>query len=103
LIVAALGRFVKCGYPDFRRDCGFPSGNDDKGGRETGCTGRKRFSCGSKWESGYDKLFWGNNLPVVTPPGEFYVPAWSDEELAELHRILSDGMRLIRVAVRETS
>jgi hypothetical protein len=44
----------------------------------------------------YDKLFWGNNLPAVTPPGEHYVPAWSDAEVAELHRILSDGMALVR-------
>jgi hypothetical protein len=47
----------------------------------------------------YDKLFWGNNLPAVTPPGKRYVPAWSDRELAELHRILSDGMKMIRDAL----
>jgi hypothetical protein len=29
----------------------------------------------------YDKLFWGNNLPAVTPPGERYVPEWSPEEI----------------------
>jgi hypothetical protein len=44
----------------------------------------------------YDKLFWGNNLPTVTPPGEHFVPAWSDAEVAELHRILSNGMALVR-------
>jgi hypothetical protein len=51
----------------------------------------------------YDKLFWGNNLPAVTPPGEHYVPAWSEGEVAELHRILSDGMRLIRNTTRVIS
>jgi hypothetical protein len=48
----------------------------------------------------YDMLFWGNNLPVVTPPGEQFVPAWSQGQVAELERILSDGMRLFRDAVR---
>jgi hypothetical protein len=67
-------------------------------------TGNAAFERHSRSLGGvYDKLFWGNNIPVVTPPGEHYVPAWSDEELAELHWILSDGMRLIRNAVRETS
>ena len=51
----------------------------------------------------YDKLFWGNNLPPVTPPGEWYVPAWSDVEIADLHRILSEGMTLTRDAVRAST
>ena len=48
----------------------------------------------------YDKLFWGNNIPAVTPPAECYVPVWSGEEVAKLHRILGDGMALVRNAVR---
>jgi hypothetical protein len=35
----------------------------------------------------YDKLFWGNNLPSVTPPGEQFVPSWSPEELAAIGRM----------------
>ena len=51
----------------------------------------------------YDKLFWGNNIRAVTPPGEHYVPAWTEGEIAELHRILGDGMALVRNAIRASS
>ena len=51
----------------------------------------------------YDKLFWGCNLPPVTPEGESFVPAWSEREVAELRRILSDGLRLMRDAIRGAS
>jgi hypothetical protein len=47
----------------------------------------------------YDKLFWGSNVPAVTPLGERYVPSWSDREVAELRRVLSEGMRLMRDAI----
>ena len=60
-----------------------------------------RFSRGA--DEVYDMLFWGNNLPVVTPPGEHFVPAWSEDQVAELERILSDGMRLLRNKVRVKS
>jgi hypothetical protein len=40
----------------------------------------------------YDKLFFGNNLPSVTPPDQSYVPAWSDEEVVELTRLFSLGL-----------
>src|SRR5271169_6096115 len=32
----------------------------------------------------YDKLFWGSNLPSMTPSGRHYEPEWSQDELAEL-------------------
>lgn len=32
----------------------------------------------------YDKLFWGNNLPSVTPEGKHYTPKWSKNEIAFL-------------------
>ena len=44
----------------------------------------------------YGKLFWGCNVPAVTPDGEQYVPSWSDREVAELRRNLSGGIRLMR-------
>lgn len=44
----------------------------------------------------YDKLFFGNNLPAVTPVGERYDPAWSAEEVAALARVLERGLRLFR-------
>jgi len=32
----------------------------------------------------YDKIFWGNNLPAVTPEGNYYSPLWSTEEISSL-------------------
>jgi len=44
----------------------------------------------------YEKLFWGNNLPAVTPPGKQYTPIWSDDELLLIRKILTDGLLLFR-------
>jgi hypothetical protein len=43
----------------------------------------------------YNKLFWGNNLPAVTPTGERFDPVWSPEELAELSQLFEDGLRVL--------
>jgi len=48
----------------------------------------------------YDKIFWGNNLPAVTPDGEHSVPVWTNDELNILGKILDDGLSLFRNAVR---
>jgi len=40
----------------------------------------------------YDKLFFGNNLPSVTPPGHSYVPAWSEQDVVELRRLFTLGL-----------
>ena len=40
----------------------------------------------------YDKVFWGNNLPAVTPPGKKFVPTWSAKELQALAALLSAGL-----------
>jgi hypothetical protein len=42
----------------------------------------------------YEKIFWGNNLPAVTPAGEHYAPHLSPAELAEIEVILSAGLDL---------
>ena len=43
----------------------------------------------------YDKLFWGLNLEAVTPPGQWYVPRWSDRELAKIDQVLREcGSRM---------
>jgi len=47
----------------------------------------------------YDKLFWGCNLPSVTPPGERYIPNWSDDEIQRLASILNCGLTLFRRAI----
>jgi len=48
----------------------------------------------ASWESPqfrpiYQKLFWGCNLPALTPPGEQYIPRWSWDELG----VLRDALR----------
>ncbi len=50
----------------------------------------------------YQKLFWGNNFPSLTPPGKHFVPAWSGTEIQQLRGILMDGFRLFRGWVKET-
>ena len=47
----------------------------------------------------YDKLFWGNNLSPVTPPGEHYIPQWGNDERLVLREILHEGLELFRTYV----
>ena len=42
----------------------------------------------------YQKLFYGSNLPAVTPEGRTYVPIWSQDEVLRLRRVLARGSRL---------
>ena len=35
----------------------------------------------------YDKLFYGNNLPAITPEGNEYQPLWLKEEIKEMRFI----------------
>ena len=48
----------------------------------------------------YDKLFWGCNLPSVTPAGKWYSPIWSAEELTQLHALMSVGLNIFRSSVK---
>lgn len=42
----------------------------------------------------YEKLFWGNNLPSVTPEGKEYIPIWSKRHIRELKRVLEAGLKM---------
>lgn len=44
----------------------------------------------------YDKLFFGSNLPSMTPPGEQYQPEWAEEELSLLRARIETAAGLIR-------
>lgn len=44
----------------------------------------------------YDKLFWGSNLPVMTPEGESYTPRWSASEKRILREVIRHGLRMFR-------
>ena len=44
----------------------------------------------------YEKLFWGNNLLLVTAEGKSYEPTWSKKELEIIREVLLDGMAIFR-------
>lgn len=44
----------------------------------------------------YNKLFWGCNLPAVTPEGERYHPSWSEDEIQLLSWIFQQGVTMFR-------
>jgi hypothetical protein len=44
----------------------------------------------------YDKVFWGSNLDVLTPPGESFNPHWSESDITDLVAVLSDGLDLFK-------
>jgi len=44
----------------------------------------------------YDKLFWGNNLPSMTPEGCHFEPEWSPQELTTLAEVLGAGLEMFR-------
>lgn len=44
----------------------------------------------------YEKLFWGNNIPVVTPDGESYDPIWTKREVKIIREVLAVGLSLFR-------
>jgi hypothetical protein len=48
----------------------------------------------------YDKLFWGSNLPAVTPSGERFEPDWRADELAEVRLVLEAGLGLLESELR---
>lgn len=48
----------------------------------------------------YRKLFWGSNLPVMTPPGEHFEPHWSGKEYQEMREVLRGDLSLFRSHTR---
>ena len=44
----------------------------------------------------YLKLFWGSNIPAITPPGKHYDPVWPGRESRMIRRVLSGGLSLFR-------
>jgi hypothetical protein len=42
----------------------------------------------------YDKLFWGNNLPAMTPEGHTYIPLWPNDQIARMQEILAVGLHM---------
>lgn len=57
----------------------------------------------SKLGAIYEKLFWGSNLPSMTPKGAHYVPEWSSDEIDSLAEILTTGLDLFTSCTRKWS
>jgi hypothetical protein len=57
-----------------------------------------RLSCAA--DNCYDTLFWGCNLPVVTPPGEHFVPSWDHQRLDVIAEVMEVGLALLREKLR---
>ena len=49
----------------------------------------------------YEKLFWGCNLPTVTPEGKSYEPIWSKKELKIIRETLTLGFQMFREKVKQ--
>lgn len=47
----------------------------------------------------YNKLFWGSNLPAMTPEGEHYTPVWSSEEIDDLTELFKLGLTELRLSI----
>lgn len=58
--------------------------------------GRTAHTDGQREGRIYDKLFWGNNLPALTPPGKHYEPIWSKSEVGKMRNVLKKGTGLFR-------
>ena len=48
----------------------------------------------------YRKLFWGNNLPSLTPEGKHFTPQWSPDEITALTEVLGAGLEMFRSCTR---
>jgi hypothetical protein len=44
----------------------------------------------------YDKLFWGSNIPLITPVGKSYEPSWTKRELKIIREVLGVGLSIFR-------
>lgn len=44
----------------------------------------------------YNKIFWGSNLPALTPPDQQYTPHWSRRDYRTMREVLRGGLSLFR-------
>ena len=47
----------------------------------------------------YDKVFFGCNLPAMTPEGQEYLPIWTSAEVESIQDLLRVGLSLFRSAI----
>jgi len=48
----------------------------------------------------YERVFWGSNLPAVTPAGCHFVPDWRPDEVTSMTELLSAGMEMFSASIR---
>ncbi len=48
----------------------------------------------------YEKIFWGCNLPAVTPQGKSYIPLWSKSEKEIIRETMAHGLYLFRSSIK---
>jgi len=44
----------------------------------------------------YNRIFWGCNIPAVTPEGESFTPTWTIEELKTIRETLNYGLQMFK-------
>lgn len=49
----------------------------------------------------YERIFWGCNIPVITPEGESFTPTWTEKELEIIRETLSFGLQMFREKVKQ--
>lgn len=60
---------------------------------------RRRFDDrGEDRDRAYDVVFYANNLPSMTPPGEYFVPDWTTDDLETLREVILAGVAMVRSA-----
>ena len=47
----------------------------------------------------YDKLFYGNNLPSITPEDKKYFPEWEVDEIKEIAKVIEDGLKIVNTYI----
>lgn len=61
------------------------------GGADTPYTRLSRAAAGC-----YDKVFWGSNVPAVTPAGERFIPSWEPAQLDSIRAVMGAGLELVQ-------
>ncbi|MGV8849384.1 MAG: hypothetical protein ACOH16_07545 [Propionibacteriaceae bacterium] len=57
---------------------------------------------GSLASAAYDKLFWGLNLPAVTPVGNWFTPQWWPKELGKIDQVLRECGARVAASIEAT-
>ena len=48
----------------------------------------------------YNRIFWGCNIPAMTPEGESFTPTWTKKELKIIRETLNFGFQMFREKIK---